>query len=98
MTVVLLLLSSCGREGDCVIDLGLETEVVSPGARKEISVIINKNSMTFHLDAECPYLSRMKDGNRMELSVETLSVLLSFGYEPCGRCNEEKDSEKNILP
>lgn len=95
---VLFLLSSCGRKSDHAVNLNRETETVSFEVQENIPVIINKASMTFHLDAECPYLSRLKDENRMELLVETPSELLSYGYKPCGRCSEEKDSQNNILP
>ncbi len=95
MAAVMLLLSSCTRNDDFVIDLGAETEAVSY-EEDGISVIINKNSGTFHLDADCSYLSRMKDENRMELTVESADTLLQHGYQPCGRC--AKTTENDVLP
>ena len=93
-----MLLSSCGMEADHTVDLCRETEAVSHGNVEKTIVIINKNSMTFHLDAACSSLSRMKEENRMELSVETPFSLLSYGYRPCGKCAKEMEIEKNMLP
>ena len=98
MAVLLLLLSSCGREADHVVDLCCETEAITHDPVEKTIVIINKNSMTFHLDAACSSLFRVKEENRMELSVETADALLGYGYKPCGRCAKEKGAEGNMLP
>ncbi len=95
---LLFLLSSCGRDADFVVDLREETRLHDFAETEGIFVIINKNSMTFHRDEHCAYLSRMKEENRMELSVKSEEYLLSRGYRACKRCAEEKDSSKNILP
>jgi hypothetical protein len=95
MVAAMLLFSSCARNADFVIDLRAETEAVF--AKEDgVSVIINKNSQTFHLDEDCSYLSRMKDENRLELAVESAEMLLQYGYHPCGRC--AKTTEKDVLP
>ncbi len=97
--MLLFLLSSCGRRDAYVIELRHETEAAIPPAREEITVIINKNSGTFHLDAACPYLVRMKEENRMELCVESLDVLLTHDfYKPCSKCAEKNDTQTNVLP
>jgi hypothetical protein len=98
MAVLLMLLSSCGREADHTVDLWRETEPVFHNPVEKTTVVINKNSMTFHLDADCSSLLRAKEENRMELSVETADALLVYGYKPCGRCATEKESEGNMLP
>ena len=97
IAVCLLLFSSCGVESDRVIDLSCETEAFSMAEEKRDIVIINKNTMTFHLDAECSYLSRLKDENRMEILMETPFSLLNCGYKPCSRCAGE-NSTNDILP
>lgn len=98
MAVLLLLCSSCVGESDFVLDLNEETTTFFFEKRAEVFVIINKNSKIFHLDADCIYLSRMMDENRMELTVETLEKLLLHGYQPCSRCAEENIILKDILP
>ena len=95
---LLFLLSSCGGRADFIVDLNAQTTVADFAEEAGLSVIINKNSMTFHRDADCAYLSRIKEENRMELSVESEAYLLSRGYKACKGCAEEKDSSKNILP
>jgi hypothetical protein len=93
----LFFFSSCTAESDCVVDLSHETEAFSVAEEKGDVVIINKNSMTFHLDAACSYLSRLKDANRMEILMETPFSLLAYGYKPCSRCAGE-NSTNDILP
>lgn len=95
MMAVALLFSSCARSDDFIIDLGAETEAVFH-EESSIFVIINKHSQTFHLDGDCSYLSRMKEENRLELSVESAEMLLRYGYHPCSRC--AKTTEQNVLP
>lgn len=97
IAICLLLFSSCGVESDRVIDLSCETEAFTAEDEKGDIVIINKNTMTFHLDAECPYLSRLKDENRMEILMETPFSLLTYGYKPCSRCAGENNMN-DILP
>lgn len=89
MMAAVLLLSSCVRRGDFVVDLNAETEAVFY-EETGVFVIINQNSRTFHLDADCSYLSRMKEENRMEMMVESTEALLSHGYQPCSRCAKHK--------
>ncbi len=98
MMTALLLFSSCVRSADHTVDLTRETEPVFSAPREKIAVIINKNSMTFHLDADCSYLQRMKEENRMDMEVETLDILLSHGYEPCGGCAKNMNTEIGSLP
>ena len=93
----LLLFSSCGAESDRVVDLSCETVAFSSLEEKGDAVIINKNTMTFHLDADCSYLSRLKEENRMEIFTETPFSLADYGYKPCGRCAEE-NCTNDILP
>ncbi len=96
MMTVLLLFSSCMPASDATIDLERETETVFSESGEKIAVILNKNSKTFHLDADCFYLKNMKEENRMDMEVETLEVLLSHDYKPCGRC--AKEVKIGILP
>ncbi len=92
MMAGILLFTSCTRESDYVVDLDRKTETVFLAEQKEISVIVNKNSMTFHLDPACSYLARMNEENRMELHVETTDMLLSHGYKACKKCAAESET------
>ncbi len=98
LMTALLLFSSCVRSVDHTIDLARETETVFSAPEEKIAVIINKNSMTFHLDADCSYLRRMKEENRMDMEVESLDILLSHDYKPCGSCAKEKNIKTDSLP
>lgn len=94
MALLLLSLSSCTRGEDFLIDLNEETEAIHV-VEEGIAVIINKNSRSFHLDSACPYLSRMREENRMEITVESTETLLSHGYHACDGC--AKITESDIL-
>ena len=56
---------------------------------KKICVIINKNSKKYHLDAECTYVSRMSEKNRLDLKVTSEDILKEHGYTPCSKCSSE---------
>ncbi len=91
MLACCLAFCSCGERRDYVVDLSRETEMVSAAEEKGTFVIINKNSGTFHLDANCSHLAKMREENRMELYLERLDALFSHGYTPCGGCAKGKD-------
>ncbi len=88
--MICLLCSSCGTPYDYTVDLNGETKAYTPAETVGITAIINKNSGTFHLDEDCVYLQRMKDENRMALTVEKTEKLTAHGYKPCSRCAKEE--------
>jgi hypothetical protein len=60
-----------------------------------ITVLINKNSGKYHLDASCVYAARMADENRLLIEVPDEAYLSEHGYEPCSRCSDRNDKENN---
>lgn len=99
-----VILTSCGNGEDIVIHTEphppRQTEESIPPAVSDgdgLTVLINKNSMVFHVMPDCIYASRMSEENRLEIEVESVEYLLEHGYTPCGRCSGEykqNDSEE----
>ena len=60
-----------------------------PAAAEMITVIINKNSKTFHISESCSAAASMKEENKQIVQVEGEAGILGLiaqGYKPCGRC------------
>lgn len=93
-----IVLSSCGSGGEIVIHTKAgsisqtkesTTDMTESLSEKEgLFVVINKNSMVFHLP-DCIYAERMSSENRLEIEVESAEYLLEHGYTPCGKCCED---------
>lgn len=85
--VICGVLVSCGAERDLVLSPRTDSGMVSvvDGAAR-VFVIINQNSMTYHVDPDCVYATRMAEANRLEIRVLDLRYLAEHGYTPCSRC------------
>ena len=89
--LVALLLCSCTPEADFVISKETEKQTESERDEKEgIFVVINKNSLKYHLDPDCTYVSRMSPENRLEITVPDTEYLIAHGYSGCSGCAGEK--------
>ena len=83
------LLCACGPESDVVIRPHADETQETP-TEMRIPVVINQNSMTYHLDPACRYLASMAEENRLEIEVPDLAYLTEHGYTPCGGCSRNK--------
>ena len=89
--LTVLLLCSCVPEADFVISKETEKQTESVRDEKEgIFVVINKNSLKYHLDPDCTYVSRMSPENRLEITVPDTEYLSAHGYSGCSGCAGEK--------
>ena len=60
-------------------------EIFAGGSTKEVTYIINKNTMKFHTP-DCPSAAKTKSENKSNY-YGTKEELLNAGYKPCGTCN-----------
>ena len=81
-----LFLCSCVPQTDFLISSGkTETETLYE-SETGIFVVINKNSLKYHLDPDCVYVSRMSSANRLEITVPGTDYLEKHGYSACSGC------------
>ncbi|MFA6948606.1 MAG: hypothetical protein WCQ72_06470 [Eubacteriales bacterium] len=53
------------------------------------TVIINKNSKTFHINPNCSHVKNMKEENKLIVETDDIASLIADGYKPCGSCAKE---------
>ena len=90
LLVCCLLFSACGIEPDFVISRDTVSSVQTKYEDTGISVLINKNSGKYHLNAGCVYARDMSESNRLEIKVKNEEYLLEHGYTPCKKCSSQK--------
>lgn len=95
--MILFLLICCLSFAACGIrpDFVISREKVSSSRddveeNTGISVLINKNSWKYHLDADCSYARDISESNRLEIKVKNEEYLIMHGYTPCKKCSSEK--------
>ena len=85
-----LFLCSCAPETDFVISSATAETESSYESKTGIFVVINKNSLKYHLNPDCVYVSRMSSANRLDITVPDTDYLEAHGYSACSRCTGEK--------
>ncbi len=80
----------CSCEPAC--DFVIADTVVATGDvqtfEKWTRVLINKNSYIYHLSPDCPHAARVAQANRLEIEVPNVEYLSEHGYEPCSKCSD----------
>ena len=90
LLLVCTFLYACGPESDVVIGRHDETQATPAETETRFTVIINQNTMTYHIDPACRYAARMAEENRLEIAVPDLEYLTEHGYTPCNGCSQNK--------
>lgn len=88
--LICVFLVSCAPETDFLISSGTAQSESSCESETGIFVIINKNSLKYHLNLDCIYVSRMSSANRLDITVPDTDYLKAHGYSGCSRCAGEK--------
>ncbi len=88
-----LIFCGCRAQTDVKVcpDAAIPTETEEDTER--ITVIVNKNSRKYHLNAACAYALRMAEENRLEIEVPDSDYLREHEYEPCSVCAKEQNDE-----
>lgn len=88
--------SRCGTYNDNTVETTIiETDIEVPTSGEVtlaqsdvITVIVNTNTKTFHVDFECRHIKTMIDGNKGECT-GTIAEIKAAGYKACGTCSKE---------